>query len=81
MLCDCEGWATKNNLECSDGLIIRKDAFRVDNGKKVPLVWNHQHNAVADVLGHAVLENRDDERSVPHPPVAPRCRSRCGAGR
>ena len=60
MLCDCEGWATKNNLECSDGLIIRKDAFRVDNGKKVPLVWNHQHNAVADVLGHAVLENRDE---------------------
>lgn len=60
MLYDCEGWATKNNLECSDGLIIRKDAFRVDNGKKVPLVWNHQHNAVADVLGHAVLENRDE---------------------
>lgn len=57
---DFEGWATKNNLECSDGLIIRKDAFRVDNGKKVPLVWNHQHNAVADVLGHAVLENRDE---------------------
>lgn len=60
MLYDFEGWATKNNLECSDGLIIRKDAFRVDNGKKVPLVWNHQHNAVADVLGHAVLENRDE---------------------
>lgn len=57
---DFEGWATKNNLECSDGLIIRKDAFRVDNGKKVPLVWNHQHNAVADVLGHAILENRDE---------------------
>lgn len=57
---DFEGWATKNNLECSDGLTIRKDAFRVDNGKKVPLVWNHQHNAVADVLGHAVLENRDE---------------------
>lgn len=57
---DFEGWATKNNLECSDGLTIRKDAFRVDNGKKVPLLWNHQHNAVADVLGHAVLENRDE---------------------
>lgn len=57
---DFEGWATKNNLECSDGLTIRKDAFRVDNGKRVPLVWNHQHNAVADVLGHAVLENRDE---------------------
>lgn len=57
---DFEGWATKNNLVCSDGLTIRKDAFRVNNGQKVPLVWNHQHNAVADVLGHAVLENRDE---------------------
>lgn len=57
---DFEGWATKNDLKCSDGLTIRKGAFRVDNGKKVPLVWNHQHNAVADVLGHAVLENRDE---------------------
>lgn len=57
---DFEGWATKNNLECTDGLTIRKDAFRVNNGQKVPLVWNHQHNAVADVLGHAVLENRDE---------------------
>lgn len=57
---DFEGWATKNDLECSDGLIIRKDAFRVNDGKKVPLVWNHQHNAVKDVLGHAVLENRNE---------------------
>ena len=57
---DFEGWATKNDLECADGLTIRKDAFRVDNGKKVPLVWNHQHNAVTDVLGHAILENRDE---------------------
>lgn len=57
---DFEGWATKNDLKCSDGLTIRRDAFKVDSGKKVPLVWNHQHNAVADVLGHAVLENRDE---------------------
>ena len=60
MAYDFEGWATKNDLECADGLTIRKDAFRVDNGKKVPLVWNHQHNAVTDVLGHAILENRDE---------------------
>lgn len=57
---DFEGWATKNNLKCSDGVTIRKDAFKVNSGKKVPLVWNHQHNAVSDVLGHAVLENRDE---------------------
>lgn len=57
---DFEGWATKNDLKCSDGLIIRKDAFRVDNGKKVPLVWNHQHNKVGQILGHAMLENRDE---------------------
>lgn len=56
---DFEGWATKNDLKCSDGLVIRKNAFQVNNGQKVPLVWNHQHNAVADVLGHAILENRD----------------------
>lgn len=57
---DFEGWATKNDLKCSDGLTIRKNAFQVNNGKKVPLVWNHQHNKVGDVLGHAVLENRDE---------------------
>lgn len=57
---DFEGWATKNDLECADGLTIKKDAFKVNDGKKVPLVWNHQHNAVADVLGHAVLENREE---------------------
>lgn len=57
---DFEGWATKNDLKCSDGLTIRKDAFKVNNGTKVPLVWNHQHNAVKDVLGHAILENRDE---------------------
>lgn len=57
---DFEGWATKNDLKCSDGLFIRKDAFRVNDGKKVPLIWNHQHNKVTDVLGHAILENREE---------------------
>lgn len=57
---DFEGWATKNDLRCADGLTIKKDAFKVNDGKTVPLVWNHQHNKVGDVLGHAVLENRDE---------------------
>lgn len=57
---DFEGWATKNDLRCSDGRIIRKNAFRVDDGKKVPLVWNHRHNAIGDVLGHAILKNREE---------------------
>lgn len=54
------GYATRNNVKCSDGRIILKDAFRDDDGKKVPLVWNHQHNNPDTVLGHAILENRDD---------------------
>lgn len=54
------GYATKNDLKCSDGRVIRKNAFKVNDGKKVPLVWNHQHNDVDKILGHAVLENRDD---------------------
>ena len=57
---DFSGWATKNNLKCADGRIIRRDAFKVNDGKRVPLVWNHQHNSVGDVLGHAILENRED---------------------
>lgn len=60
MAYDFEGWATKNDLKCADGLTIRKDAFRVNDGKKVPLVWNHQHNSISDVLGHAILENRNE---------------------
>lgn len=54
------GWATRNNLKCSDGRVIRKDAFKHNDGQKVPLVWNHQHNEAFDVLGHAMLENRDE---------------------
>lgn len=57
---DFGGWATKNDLKCSDGRIIRSGAFRVQDGHRVPLVWNHQHNSVDEVLGHAILENRDE---------------------
>ena len=57
---DFSGWATKNNLLCSDGRTILKDAFKSDDGVTVPLVWNHQHNEPDNVLGHALLENRDD---------------------
>lgn len=54
------GWATRNNIQCSDGRIIRKDAFKGNDGQKVPLVWNHQHNDPTNILGHAVLENRNE---------------------
>jgi HK97 family phage prohead protease len=54
------GWATRNDLKCSDGRVIRKDAFKHNDGQKVPLVWNHQHNSQDEVLGHAVLENREE---------------------
>ena len=56
---DFSGWATKNNLKCSDGRTIMKDAFKHNDGQTVPLVWNHQHNDPLNVLGHALLENRD----------------------
>ena len=57
---DFSGWATRNDLKCSDGRIIRKDAFKSNDGQKVPLVWNHQHSDPNEVLGHALLENRDE---------------------
>ena len=57
---DFSGWATRNDLKCSDGRIIRKDAFKANDGQKVPLVWNHQHTSQDEVLGHAILENRDE---------------------
>ena len=57
---DFSGWATKNNIKCSDGRTIMKDAFIQNDGQKVPLVWNHQHNDPNEVLGHALLENRDE---------------------
>jgi len=57
---DFSGWATRNNLKCSDGRTIMKDAFKHLDGKTVPIVWNHQHNDPLNVLGHALLENRDE---------------------
>ena len=60
MIYDFCGYATRNNVKCSDGRIIMKDAFKDQDGMKVPLVWNHQHNSPENVLGHAILENRDD---------------------
>ena len=57
---DFGGWATKNNLRCSDGLTIMQNAFQENDGKTVPLIWNHTHNEPSNVLGHAILENRDE---------------------
>ena len=57
---DFSGWATRANLRCSDGRTIMKDAFKHNDGQKVPLVWNHRHDDPNDVLGHAILENRDE---------------------
>lgn len=57
---DFSGWATRNNIKCSDGRTILRDAFKHNDGQTVPLVWNHQHNESANVLGHAVLENREE---------------------
>ena len=57
---DFSGWATKANLKCSDGRVIMKDAFKHHDGQKVPLVWNHRHDEPENVLGHAILENREE---------------------
>lgn len=57
---DFSGWATRNDLLCSDGRTIRKDAFKHNDGDTVPLVWNHRHTEPENVLGHALLENRDE---------------------
>lgn len=57
---DFSGWATRNDLLCVDGRTIKKDAFKNQNGKTVPLVWGHTHSDPNRVLGHAVLENRDE---------------------
>lgn len=57
---DFSGWATRNDLLCQDGRTIRKNAFMDNDGCEVPLVWNHEHNDPNAVLGHAMLENRDD---------------------
>lgn len=57
---DFSGWATKNDLTCSDGRTIKHNAFKENDGQRVPLVWQHGHNAVDNVLGHALLENRNE---------------------
>lgn len=54
------GWATRNDMKCSDGRTIRSGAFKHNDGRTVPLVWNHRHAEPIDVLGHALLENRDE---------------------
>ena len=56
---DFSGWASRNDLKCSDGRTIRRDAFKDNDGMIVPLVWNHDHNDPDNVLGHALLENRE----------------------
>lgn len=60
MTYDFTGWATRNNLRCSDGRTIMKDAFKDNDGMTVPLVWNHRHDEPGDVLGHALLKNAND---------------------
>ena len=55
---DFSGWATRNNIKCSDGRTIMRDAFKHLDGQTVPLVWNHQHDDPSNILGHALLENR-----------------------
>ena len=57
---DFGGWATRNDVQCSDGRTIRKDAFKHNDGLVVPLVWNHNHDDPNNVLGHAMLENREE---------------------
>ena len=58
--CDCSGYATRNDLLCGDGRTIRQNAFKDNDGQTVPLIWNHDHANPDAVLGHALLENRED---------------------
>ena len=58
---DFSGWATKTGLKCSDGRTILKGAFKHCDGQTVPLIWNHRHNDPSEVLGHALLEDRDGD--------------------
>lgn len=60
MKCDFGGWATRNDLTCTDGLVIKKNAFNAQDGDTVPLVWMHNHTSPDNVLGLAHLENRDE---------------------
>ena len=69
---DFSGYATKNGLKCSDGRTILKDAFKHQDGQTVPLVWQHLHNEPSNVLGHAVLENREDGCTATVPSTTPK---------
>lgn len=60
MKCDFSGWATRNDMLCADGRTIKKDAFKSQDGQTVPLVWGHDHSDPDRILGHALLENRDE---------------------
>ena len=57
---DFSGWATRNDIKCADGRTIRKNAFADNDGTTVPLVWSHIHDDPAQVVGHALLENRQN---------------------
>ena len=57
---DFSGWATRNDLRCSDGRIIRRDAFKHNDGDKVPLIWNHDHSSPSKLIGKCILENRPE---------------------
>ena len=57
---DFHGWATRNDVRCSDGATIRSGAFRDDDQQIVPLVWQHDHGSPLSVIGHAMLENRPE---------------------
>lgn len=57
---DFAGYATMNDILCSDGRIIKRDAFKAQDGSRIPLLWNHDHQDISDVIGHADLENRSD---------------------
>lgn len=61
---DFSGWATVHDVKCSDGRIITKDAFKHNDGKKVPLVWNHQHDNIENVIGYGILEHHDEGMRV-----------------
>ena len=57
---DFSGWATKNDIKCSDGVTIRHGAFAKNDGQTVPLVWNHGHNSPENIIGRALLHAEDD---------------------
>ena len=59
--CDFRGWATRNDLKCSDGRVIRGGAFKHCDGMRVPMVWNHMHDSPDNTLGYAMLEHRENE--------------------